>query len=436
MMRAKQSKKPFGVLDLGSSKLACLIVEHDNDRLHLRGQALHASLGIRQGEIIDMDGFSHAVGKVIETAERHAGVNIDRVHIVTPAGQPRLHQTKTDIELHSPLITRRDMARLASRQAEQPFSESADEIVILQRHLSEYLVDGQGPIINPNGMSGSRLTAISQILTMSASSYNNFRHVAAHNHLQLGQTHHSAACAALACLSADERELGSMMIDFGGGTTGLAVYIEGRLRAVATVKMGGQNITRDIARMLSLSTAEAERLKALEGSVLPAPPALNMTYAGTGTASASAFPAQGDNFVLTKTMSQHENLTLVSGQTIQRQFLNDIIRTRLEEILEAVEATLTASKLPSPRHFNLAVTGGASQLTGLSDFLSAYWQKPVSVKSPLPLSGLDGHISGGSFAASIGMARFVQHQDQQSSLHALSNHGMLGRLRDWFKQNI
>ncbi len=105
---------------------------------------------------------------------------------------------------------------------------------------------------------------------MAQASYNNLCEAVQQNHLKSAHVYHSAAAAGLACLSEDERELGTMIIDFGGGTTSFAIYSEDKLSYVGSIRMGGQNITRDIAKMLSIPTNDAERLKAVEGSVLPA----------------------------------------------------------------------------------------------------------------------------------------------------------------------
>ena len=138
-------------------------------------------------------------------------------------------------------------------------------------------------------------------------------------------------------------------------------------------------------------------------------------------------------------ISAEDNLTLPGGQVIQRQFLSDIIRTRCEEILEAVDRLLQANGLGSARTYNLALTGGASQLTGMSDFVSEFWNKPVALRQPVPLSGPNGQISGGAFSACMGLAHFIQSaEDELTQLTHLSvsGTGLFGRLGSWFKENM
>ena len=138
-------------------------------------------------------------------------------------------------------------------------------------------------------------------------------------------------------------------------------------------------------------------------------------------------------------VSAEDNLTLPGGQVIERQFLNDIIRTRCEEILEAVDQLLQINGLGSARNYNLALTGGASQLTGMPDFVSEFWNKPVALRPPTPLAGPDGQISGGSFSACMGLARFIQSAEEeirQSPRYSVSRTGVFGRLGSWFKENM
>lgn len=428
--RYKASKSPFAVIDLGSSRFACLIAETGTDGMpSLLGQAIHAAEGIRQGEISDMARFSTTLGRVVESAEANAGITVDTIHIVTPAGQPRLAEQLAEINIHNQVIGKRDIRRLAERQQDHA---DLPGFIVCQRQTREYLIDGLGQIDNPLSMTGERLGVAYHDLMMAQASYNNFSEAVQQNHLKSGHVYHSAAAAGLACLSEDERELGTMIVDFGGGTTSFAIYSEDKLCHVGSIKMGGQNITRDIAKMLSIPTNDAERLKAVEGSVLPA----MATNLALGQA---AFPASGDNFVLSKSLHDRDMLTLSSGQTIERAFLNDIIRTRLEEILEMIDQQLTEAGMRPAAAFNLTMTGGASQLTGLQDFVSAYWGKPVAVKVPQTLFAHDSQISGGSFAAAIGMAMFVQRLEEtraEDPTTRYSGTGLLARLRLWFKQNL
>lgn len=421
---------PFGILDLGSSKLACLIAQKSSTgEVKLLGQSMHVSEGVKQGEITDMNKFSTAVGKTVNAAERNADNTISTLHIVTPGGNPTLSTHTSTVEVHDDVISRRDIARLLHQQGQ--LTPPAGQVMI-QKQPGLYQLDGQRQIENPLGMCGRALGIEFTALSLSQTSYANLRQAVQQCHLELGSVHHSAVMSGQACLTDDDRDLGTLLIDFGGGTTSLALFADGQLCHAGTVRMGGMNVTRDIAKMLSISVSDAERLKAIDGSVLPA-------IAGAEQVERLSFPSQGDNFVLSNALSAEDSLTLSSGQVIQRHFLSDIIRTRCEEILEAIDEQLKTIGLDPARTYNLALTGGASQLTGMSDFVSEFWNKPVALRQPTPLSGLDGQISGGSFSACMGLALYIQSTEEdalQPPRTTAATNSIFGRLGAWFKEHI
>jgi cell division protein FtsA len=428
--RTKSARAPFGVLDLGSSKMACLIAEPTPDGLVLLGQAMHASDGIRMGEIVDMDQFSASVGKTVQAAERNAGLTIKDIHLVTPGGQPAIQICRSRIDLSDPIISRRDIRRLGAKQSEMSAPEGRR---ISQSHRLQYLVDGQRHIQNPNGMRATELAADTAVLSHNSLSFDNMSEAVAQNHLQVGHVHHSGSVAGLSCLTEEERDLGAIILDMGGGTTAISAYLDNKIIFASTVQMGGQHITRDIARVLSLAIGASERLKAIEGSVMLSGAEQQRKFAG-------GFPSQGDNFVLSHTVSASDSLSLPNGETIERQLLSDIIRTRLDDILEAVDDRLERSRMKQLCGNTIVLTGGASQLTGLSDYVTSCWSRSVRIATPHGLTGLDGQITGGPFAASLGMALFVHNNhDDETALRvspSASRTGLFGKFGHWFKEHI
>ncbi len=428
--RTKSARAPFGVLDIGSSKMACLIAEPTPNGLVLMGQAMHASEGVRTGEIVDMEKFSTSVGKTVQAAERNAGLTIKDIHIVTPGGQPTIQICQSRIELSDQVISRRDIRRLANRQSELKVPDGRH---ITQTHRLQYLTDGQRHIQNPNGMRATQLAADIAVLSHNRLSVNNLYEAIVQNHLQVGHIHHSAAVAGLSCLNEEERDLGAIVLDMGGGTTAISAYLDNRIIYANTIALGGQHITRDIARVLSLSITASERLKAIEGSVMPTVGKAQQLFAGR-------FPSQGDNFVLSHSLSGANSLLLPNGETIERQLLSDIIRTRLDDILEAVDSQLERSQMKQHCSGNIVLTGGASQLTGLSDYISSIWSRSVRIANPNGLTGLDGQVTGGPFAASLGMALFVHNNADDDNVLPVSTssykEGLFGKFGYWLKEHI
>ena len=402
----RKTREPFGIADIGATKLACFISERNaENQITLLGQSVHAADGIKNGDISDLEKFRTALGRTIELAEQDAGVEIKIIDIVTSFGDPQFSHHHQAIELGDGAISRKDIKRLMMRQK---LEDSTPNRVSVQTVNHDFVIDDSITVENPLGMHGHNLAIKYGQLSLQRTSWLNLLSSAHVNHLDIGDIHHTASMAALACLSEDERQTGALIIDFGGSSTSLAVYDKGYLQFASSVKMGGNHITRDIAKILSLSTADAERVKALDGSALPSLRQIPLTPA-------SSFPERGDNFAHAQLLAPQPAPLRSHISPEQHQLLPGIIIARLEEILELIDARLAQSGLGSPRQYHIAVTGGGSQLTGLTDFLSEYYEKPVMLSAPSGASGLDGQITGGSFAAAMGMAAFIA-TDQNRTL--------------------
>ena len=166
------TRSPFGILDIGSSKLACLIAQRSsaNDIL-LLGQAMHAAEGVKQGEITDMNKFSTAVGKTVNAAERNANITISTIHIVTPGGNPAVTKHVQTIDIHNQVISRRDIQRIAHVNSHQNLPSGH---IRIQNQPGLYQLDDQRQIENPLGMSGRQLSLQFSQLSVSQTSYANF----------------------------------------------------------------------------------------------------------------------------------------------------------------------------------------------------------------------------------------------------------------------
>ncbi len=418
----RKLKEPFGIVDIGATKLACFISEHGGDgQIQLLGQSVHAADGIKNGDISDLERFRTALGRTIELAEQDAGVEIKTIDIVTSFGDPHLSHHHQSIELGDSAITRKDVKRLMMRQKQE---DDTPNRVAVQTVNHDFIIDDSVTVENPLGMHGRTLAIGYGMLSFQRTSWLNLLSSAHVNHLDIGDIHHSASMAALACMNEDERQTGALLIDFGGSTTSLAVYDKGHLQFASSLKMGGNHITRDIAKILSLSSSDAERVKALDGSALPSLRQIPLT-------SASSFPERGDNFAHAQLLAPQPVALNSQISREQHQLLPGIIIARLEEILELIDAKLLASSLGSARQYHITITGGASQLTGLIDFLSEYYDKPITLGMPSGVNGLDGQITGGSFAAAMGMASFIaNNQNKALPAQTIVNEapGLLARL--------
>ncbi|MGC6530614.1 MAG: cell division protein FtsA [Candidatus Puniceispirillaceae bacterium] len=426
------TKGPFAILDIGSSKLACLIVETvSGNKLKILSYAMHASAGIQRGEITDLSLLSQTIGKVVEAAERKAELTIRDLHIVMPGGAAISTIHRQELELTDQIISKRDIRRLLTKQLSVPLPEGRS---LIQTENLHYIIDGTSQVQNPKGMRANHLALDATSFTINNTAYLNIKEAVQHNHLAMGRLSHSAYAAGLACLSEEERDLGTLLLDMGGGTTSAALFLNGGIIGIATVPLGGIQITRDIARILSVSLSDAERLKAMEGSVTPSHgEALGDIYAPP------PFTATGDNFIPATSPYQMQDLALPNGEMISRQLLSDIIRPRIEEILDYTYQKLKDARLENHIGNRVVLTGGASHLTGVADFISQYWKKSASLAYPHHILGLDEQSSNPAFAAMIGMALHISRSsdDDISEIHpATFAKTPFGRLGMWLRTHL
>ena len=425
-------KGPFAVLDAGSSKLACLIVEPVGDnQLNIISAAMHASAGIQRGEISDLSAFSETIGRVVEIAEGKIGMQVKTLHVVMPGGRPASQIGRYELELADSLVSKRDMKRLFTKQFQAPLGEGRS---LIQTEELGYIIDGHTQVKNPKGMRAHHLALDSTALTIASNSYLNVKEAVEHNHLRLGRISHSATAAGLSCLNEEERDLGTLLLDLGGGTTSAALFLHHSVIGIATVPIGGLHITRDIANILSISLSDAERLKAMEGSITP-----SHGEALGDIISPPPFAVSGDNFVPASAPYQNQEIALPNGEMISRQLLADIIRPRIEELLDMVEKRLQDGGLGNHIGKRVVLTGGASQLTGISDFISQYWKRNARLANPTHILGLDDQTAGPAFSACIGMAIQVMNSADsgQIEFHPASlSSSPFGRFSMWLKTHL
>jgi cell division protein FtsA len=423
------NRRPFAVLDIGSSKICCLIGEADGaGGVRLLGQGTHASSGIRNGEVSELDSLSTAIGKTVQAAERDAGVAIQSVTIVAPGGMPFSTIRKHSLRLSDAVVRRRDIDRLMTRNDLADIPENYQPM-----HLQtlQYGLDDVRGIADPKGMRGTTLSVDYTLVCGLRTSLANFREALALNHLETDRFLHAGYAAGLACLTAEERDLGSVIVDMGGGTTSIAIFMEGKLVYVDTIKVGGGRVTTDIARVLSTPLAEAERLKAIDGSVMPT----EINALAPDPLREIVRLGHSDNI----TIPAFSGTAEIAGQTIERNLLSAIIRPRVEEILELLHDRMARARMEHTAGSRYVLTGGASQLTGLADLFARQAKKSVGLGRPIGVAGLDENSSTPGFAAGIGamihVSRIEENDPTDRQTRTLP-HGPFEKIGAWFRDNL
>jgi cell division protein FtsA len=429
LRRGRSIGRPFAILDIGSTKICCMIGEVDRQgELRLLGQGTHASAGMRAGEVTALADLSDAIGQAVQSAERAADLSIASVTVVLPGGSPRSQVRTQDMTLSDSAVSRRDIRRLLDRCGAQPLDPA---LQLMQLHPLHYSLDDVRGIADPAGMRGRRLAVDFLNVTALRTSLTNILEALALNHLSAERFIHAGYAAGLACLSGEDRDLGSTVIDVGGGTSSIAIFMDGRLIYADTVPVGGQHVTTDIARILSTPLAEAERLKAVHGSITP-----------VDTMAAAPSPVRE-----ALQLGMSDNITLpglgdvieAGGKTIERRLLSAVIKPRIEEIIELLMDRMRAVRMDYAAGNRFVLTGGTSQLTGIADFSAQLVGRNVILGQPAGIGNLPVEETSRSNAAAVGalihVSRLTEDDPAERQTRTLP-HGPIERLGAWFRDNL
>jgi cell division protein FtsA len=375
------------------------------------------SRGVKGGVIVDLDAAESAIRLAVDAAERMAGVEVESVIVNMSGGRlsSRLHAAKIgasgltvgDAETHRVLEAAAQAGPTPGRLA-------------LHAIPKGFSLDAQGGIADPRGMIGEELGADLSISSCDLAAARNLMLAIERCHLRVAAIVASPYAAGLATLVDDEAELGAALIDFGGGATTIAAFIGDRLVHVDAIAVGGHHVTMDIARGLSVSLADAERLKTLYGSCVASP---------TDEREPIAIHRVGDDM---------DRPTQIAKSELVR-----IIRPRVEEILELARDRLAAAGQSTQAGRQLVLTGGASQLSGLSDLARQIVSPQARMGRPLGVEGLPESAKSPAFATAVGLmvypqAAALEHvgAPDRTIRHETHDDGYVSRVRRWLKQSF
>lgn len=419
---AKPRSGLTAVLDIGSTKICCLIAKPNVDRgpygdsgPKIVGIGSHQSKGIRNGAVIDLDAAEHAIRSAVERAEQMAGDNIEQVVMNLSAGKPKSKMVACEVSIGGHDITEHDMRRLMDPNSLS--GETPDDREVIHKVPVGFSVDGNRGVRDPIGMYGNTLGVNVHMVTAAMAPLRNLKTVVERCHLEVADIVASPYASALACLVEDEMRMGATCVDIGGGTTGIAVFFDGELVHTDVIPAGGNHITNDIARGLSTPFAHAERMKTLYGTCLPS--------------------ASDDGEVIQVPLVGEADET--GTVQVPRSMLVGIIRPRVEEIIDLVKQRLKKAGFEQLAG-RVVLTGGTSQLTGVAEMASQVFAHPVRLAAPLPIDGLAEAVSGPCFATSAGLLRYALAAPEQKIDAAIDlerpPESLIGKLGFWLRENF
>ncbi|HTZ03568.1 MAG TPA: cell division protein FtsA [Xanthobacteraceae bacterium] len=415
-------------LDVGSSKVVCMIgrlrphapqqvLTRRSHGIEIVGFGHTVARGMKAGSVVNLGQAEEAIRQAVDSAERMAGVEIESVVLSLSAGRQASELFAAEIDIVGSTISDHDIARVLAAGSRHSLRDGR---AILHSLPVGYSIDGVEGVRDPRGMLGSRFGVDMHVATIDIAPARNLMLAVERCHLDIEAMVASAYVAGLSVLADDEADLGSIVVDMGAGTTSLAAFLGGRLVHIDGFTLGGHHVTMDIARGLNARVSDAERIKTLYGTVLSG---------GSDERDMITVPPLSDE--------EREQAQLVSRAT-----LANIIKPRVEEILEMVRDRLTQSSLGGERRGHVILTGGASQLTGLPDLAARILGRQVRVGRPLGIAGAPDVAKGAAFAVAAGLlvypqAAHLEHFESRRRRQLMTGSGgYFARVGLWLRESF
>ena len=365
-------------LDVGTSKVACVIGRAEQGSLKILGSSLRESNGLKAGTVTSLELAEESIRDCTAAAENHADARIQNVLISVNCGQPASVTARTAMNLEGALVTDEHLRALLQDGRARCRLDGYD---IIQSSPTAYVVDEARGVRDPSGMFCQRIGVAMHAVAVKPSPLANLRLAVERCHLNVVGTLFSAYASGLATLTEDEKQIGATVIDMGGGVTSIAVFLEGHLVFADVVPLGGQAVTADICRMLAAPRSAAERAKTLFGA------ALGDLQAGADVIAVPQMGEDGED----------------AAMRVPRSMLTRIIQARLEEIFQEVQKRLQASGPDAAAGRRAVLTGGACQLAGTRELASRILNKQVRIGRPQAFPGLAAANAGPDYATAIGL---------------------------------
>jgi cell division protein FtsA len=373
-------------IDIGTTKICTVVARVEADgQLRILGVGIEPSAGIRKGTVIDVGAASNAVGLSIEKAERVAGREITSAWVSLAGSHVSSMNSQGVASVHHQVIDQDDIARAMDAAAAVAIPHNREVIHVIQRGFT---VDGQDGIRMPIGMHGYRMEVEAHIITASGTTVDNLRLVVGNSDVEVASFVLNPLASGEVVLTETERDMGVIVCDIGGGTTDMALYIEGDVWHTMVLAVGGNHITSDIAHGLRLPFSKAEEVKINHGHALTA--AINP---------AETFPVRA--------FGEDQPVD------VSRLDLAHIIEARVEEIFSLIMQEIKRSGYDGLLPAGVVLTGGSSQLPGIRRLASEVMGLPVRVARPENLVGMVDQLHSPAYSTSIGLLEWA------SRMHAV-----------------
>lgn len=392
-------------LDIGTTKIAAIVGEVKEDGIDIIGIGTHASRGLRKGVVIHIDNTVNSIKRAVEEAELMAGCEISSVYAGIAGGHIRGLNSHGIVAVKNGEVHESDIARVIDAAKAVAIPMDREIIHVLPQ---DFVVDGQDGINEPLGMSGVRLETRVHIVTAAVPSAQNIIKCCHRCGLQVADLVLQPLASGEAVLHEDEKELGVVLIDIGGGTTDISIFIKGSIVHTSVLPVGGNYLTSDIALGLRTPSNEAEKIKQKWGCALAA------------------------------MVNPNEDVEVPSvggrpPRRINRRILCEIIQPRVEEMFLLVKQEMDKTGYQDLLASGAVITGGAVILEGMPEVAEEILELPVRRGKPRGVGGLVDVVRSPKFATSVGLVFRGAKQFEENQYAARRDRPGFGtRVRDFF----
>jgi len=398
-------------LDIGTTKICAVVGEITGDKINIVGIGTHPSIGLRKGVVVNIESTVESIQKAIEEAELMAGCEISSVYAGIAGGHITGFNSRGIVAIKGPEVTQQDVDRVidAARAVAIPMDREVIHVI-----PQEFMIDEQGGIQNPVGMSGVRLEAKIHIVTGAVTSAHNIVKSANRSGLDVCDIVLEPLASGEAVLTSEEKDLGTALMDLGGGTSDLAIFSGKNIKHTFVLALGGNNLTNDISIGLRASMADAEKIKKKYGTCIPRNVSSDETI---------DVPGMGGR----------------KPRKLQRQILGEILEPRMEEIFSLIKREIYRAGMERIITSGVVLTGGTSLLEGVTDIAESVFDLPARLGTPMGISGLTDVVHNPMYATAVGLVLYGARNQPKKKFRIRDTNifnRVMTRMKRWFKEVI
>jgi len=400
-------------IDVGTTKVCTLVGRVEEETIRIMGSGVEPSEGIKKGVIVNLAAAAQSITRSVEKAEQTSGVEITGAMVSLAGAHVSSINSRGVARVSGEVIDENDVARALDAARAVAIPHNREIIHVIQRGFT---VDGQDGVAMPLGMHGYRLEVEAHIITAAQATIENLRQCVGASGVEVLQFVLNPLASAEVVLTDAERQMGVAVCDIGGGTTDMAIYVDGHVWHTMVLAVGGNHVTNDIATGLRLPLAQAEEIKKKHGYALKS---------GVGAEEYFSVKAFGED----------------APVQISRQDLAHIIEARVEEMFVLTLQEIKRSGYDGLLPAGMVLTGGTSALPGIRQLASQVLGLPVRVAGPEKLVGLADQLKSPAFSTGVGLLHWAAALEDEQ---APSGHGRrrpkrdkpvsLDPVKDWFKR--